>query len=142
MANIFVKQANEGGLDKITWFGSDVYSMEQIHNTAAKYIEGLYFQRMKYDTKTNKAYLELKNATGCDLGFYCAASYDSVLLLSEILEKCGDKDAECVKKALYTTQNWMGKHQGKVSFDKNGDIPVEYEALQIKKGKAQVITLG
>jgi hypothetical protein len=68
-----------------------------------------------------------------DLDIFLAA-YDGVVLMSEMLDKCGE-DTECIKDGLYNTQNWQGKYQGLVSFDENGDIEVEYESFIVKNGE-------
>ena len=68
------------------------------------------------------------------MGYYCASAYDGVFLLADILKQCGDRDTECLRDALYATQNWEGRFFGTLSFDENGEITAEFRINQISGG--------
>lgn len=130
MAGTFAKQIYEANVD-VDKIGNDVVALEQTINEYPKELEGYYSPSSVFEKENSPEFALVKSQTDCELGYYCATTYDSIFLMGEILEKCGDKDAECMKDQFYATQNWEGKLSGATSFDSNGDRPGNF---QINKG--------
>ena len=78
----------------------------------------------------------MQDETDCDVGYYCATTYDGVFLLRDAIERCGDKDTNCIKDFLYETQKWEGRFYGAISFDENGDISGSFRINQVEGGAA------
>jgi branched-chain amino acid transport system substrate-binding protein len=57
---------------------------------------------------------------GKEPGAFADYVHDNVLMLAKVLQNCKQKDAECVKNALYET-TLIGA-TGRISFDSNGDV--------------------
>lgn len=131
---VFAKQYIESGLE-VAGFGIDIMNLAETVDTYGDQLEGFISPRVAFDEESNTAFQDLKTATGCDLGYYCAAAYDGIILLADILETCGDQDADCVKDALYATKDWKGPVGGSYTFDENGDIGGNFELTEISAGR-------
>lgn len=105
--------------------------------------EGILFAASQYDSENQKAksflnnYRSRYNVDALPYGAYTAEAYDTVLLLSELIERCGDTAAK-VKDCLYRTKNYEGA-SGRFSIDSNGDAVRDYEILEVRQGKVNVV---
>jgi branched-chain amino acid transport system substrate-binding protein len=53
--------------------------------------------------------------------FWQTSSYDGVILISQLIQSCGNTDdAECIKNKLYQVKDWNGA-SGQLTIDQNGD---------------------
>jgi len=127
MSGVYAKQALEMGMSAVG-LGNDVLILDQTISDHGTELEGFYAPRPIFDDQS-EGFVRLVDETGCDIGLYCAASYDTVFIIADALEACGD-DSVCVRDALYATQNWEGL-AGVTSFDENGDPAGNFEVLQI-----------
>ncbi len=128
---IYVDHIVEGNLGDVQLYGAEVLAFEETINELPN---GMIVFKQAFDD-TTASFQDLKAKTGCELGLYCATIYDGALLISEVLDKCGDKDTDCIKNELYNTQGWQGKYQGEVSFDANGDVSTDFDAYKVMDGK-------
>lgn len=131
---VFAKQIYESGLNA-QGLSNEVFALEGGVKDYAKEAEGYYGPSAVFEKETSADFAVLKTQTECELGFYCATTYDGIFLLGELLEKCGDKDTTCLRDALYATQGWQGKFSGDISIDSNGDVAGHFQINQIKSGK-------
>lgn len=131
-ANRFVENIQKYlNLDNIQLYGIEIMGLGSFLQEDA--LEGMITFKSDFDD-TNIQFQKLANETGCPWGKYCATVYDGVLLLSEMIDKCGD-DTDCIKEGLYNAQNWQGKYQGAISFDENGDIKEEFSMYKVQNHK-------
>lgn len=101
--------------------------------------EGLVFSEAAFDpdTENTRAFIHSFNAMfdtdNLPYGVWTAESYDGVLLLADLINRCGpDKDA--VKRCLYNVRNYEGV-SGSISIDANGDGIRPYVIKEVKEGK-------
>ena len=134
MGEVFVTQVFESGL-KAQGLGNEVFGLEGGIKGYAEQAEGFYSPSAIFAKENSPEFAQLKAQTQCELGIYCATTYDGIFLLGEILERCGDKDTTCVRDALYATQGWQGKLSGETSIDSNGDVAGAFQVNQVKSGK-------
>lgn len=118
MAGIFAKQLFEADLEA-QLLGNDISTLDETINNHPTELEGFFGVRADYPE--SEAYERMQSITGCEIGLYCATTYDAVFLLAEKLEECGE-DPVCIRDSLYATQRWEGPLAGEVSFDENGDV--------------------
>jgi branched-chain amino acid transport system substrate-binding protein len=98
----------------------------------------IIFATSKYDPNSTVArrfretYLARYKVSALPYGAYTAEAYDSVVLLSEIIARCGDS-VERVKECLYQTKDYEGA-SGRFSIDINGDAVRDYEMHRVLDG--------
>jgi branched-chain amino acid transport system substrate-binding protein len=135
---IFAKQVFEANLDA-QGFGNDVLGLEESLKEYADELEGYYTPASVFEREGSEEFARLKNLTQCELGFYCATTYDGVFLLGELLERCGE-DTACLRDALYATKDWDGALSGLTTFDENGDVGGAFQVNQVTDGKLVKVT--
>lgn len=62
--------------------------------------------------------------------WFVANAYDSIKLISKIVEQCGD-NSDCVKQQLYATKDYVGA-SGTFSFDSKGDVTRSLILMQVE----------
>jgi len=62
--------------------------------------------------------------------WFVANAYDSIKLISKIVEQCGDT-VNCIKQQLYATKGYVGT-SGTFSFDSKGDVTRSLVLMQVK----------
>ena len=136
-AGLFAKALAEAKFDGQV-IGNDVVALDVMLNEHKDYVEGYVASTAKFKGQGTERFASFQKAAGCDTGYYCATVYDGIMLLSEKLEKCG-VNTECLRDALYATQNWAGTYYGTISFDENGDIGGAVQLNRISNGKRVAI---
>ncbi len=63
-----------------------------------------------------------KRAYGINASIYAVATYDSVKLLADAVNRAGSTNGEAIRQALSSTSTFSGIYLGKVSFDSKGDL--------------------
>lgn len=132
VAGIIAKQLFESQLEA-DFAGNDVVGVDQTLNEYPTELEGFYAPVAVFEMEESPEFLQLKNDTDCELGYYCATTYDSVFLMAELLERCGE-DTACMRDFLYQTQGWNGVLAGTVAFDENGDVGGNFQIVQARSG--------
>jgi branched-chain amino acid transport system substrate-binding protein len=105
--------------------------------------DGIIFAASKYDPERPKAkkfldkYRSRYHVDALPYGAYTAEPYDTVLLLADVITKCGD-DVASVRKCLYGIKNYEGA-SGQFSIDSNGDAIRDYEILEVNGGQVSPI---
>lgn len=143
MAFLLLKQIQEMHL-KAKLLGNENTGHSVNSSKSAKSpFEGLVFASSKANprhpavaTFTEK-YLSRFSVPSLPYGFYTAEPYDSLKLLAEVLNRCGDKVEE-VKKCLYATRTYPGA-SGEFSLDAKGDAKRDYEIQRVVGGEIKVV---
>ncbi len=65
---------------------------------------------------------------------YSIRAYDSLKIIYDVIVKCGSSNTECIKNSLFDIKDYQGAG-GIVSFDNNGDVPVNFDLVVIKDGE-------
>ncbi len=132
-ARLFVTALHNAGVTA-QGIGSDVVGLPETIAAYGKFLPGYYVPAGVFKSEGDAEFIAMQDDTDCDTGSYCAAAYDGVFLLGEALERCGDRDTNCMRDFLYSTQNWEGKYFGSISFDENGDIAGSFRIYRIEGG--------
>ena len=116
--------------------GNDVAGVPETIAEYGEFMKGYYLPAGTFKSEGEAKFVALQDETDCDVGYYCATTYDGVFLLRDAIERCGDKDTNCIKDFLYETQKWEGRFYGSISFDENGDISGSFWINQVEGGAA------
>lgn len=130
-AKLFADHIKEADLTNIKYYGNEIMALGDTLKEDTPSGTIVFKQKIN---ENDPEFVSLIEKTNCEIGLYCATSYDGVVLMSEMLDNCGD-NTDCIKEGLYNTQNWQGKYQGLVSFDENGDIEVEFDSFVVQNGE-------
>jgi len=130
---VFAKQYFESGI-KAQVLGNEVFGLPELVRENSQIVEGAYSPSAVFDKEKDPEFLEFTKQTDCQLGFYCATTYDGVFIIGELIEKCGE-NTECIKGQLYSLKDWQGKFSGSTTFDKNGDVKGQFQINQVVQGQ-------
>jgi branched-chain amino acid transport system substrate-binding protein len=137
-----LKQINELGI-KAKLFGNDVTTNQIIINQNPDLFEGFiaanpYFDINNSNTKKFiEKYDKKYNTNELPYGFWTAESYDGVMIVSDMIKKCGETDTDCMKKFLYGIKDYPGV-SGNISIDENGDGVRTYSLNIVYNGTLEV----
>lgn len=121
-----------------------LFGNEVTGNTVTAYpankaqFEGMIFSEAAFNSnskKTKEFIDEFKNyfhVDGLPYGFWTAEAYDGVMLLADVINRCG-ANKEAVKKCLYEVRNYEGV-SGTISIDENGDGIRNYVLKVVRDG--------
>lgn len=142
-AALLVQQAHQMGLSR-QMFGNEVVgnAITQRSDTSAAF-EGLIYAEAAFDESSPRAkrftesFNSKFNTSELPYGYWTAESYDAVVLLADLINKCGP-DKEEVKKCMYKVKDFQGA-SGTISIDQNGDGVRKFALKQVKGGKFLVL---
>lgn len=138
---LILKQAKELGLDA-QWYSLYTAEDPKVLDIAGKSAEGLIYSHFYNASSTASDFLKFRDAYQSAYGVApvpaSALAYDSINILFTTLKKCDRVDTDCVKMALYKTQNYSGI-TGKITFDQNGDTKKAIVLKTIKNGQFVVL---
>ena len=136
--NLVLKQMREAGLRGNTAISDSLFSREEIKKNPALY-EGILSVGVQLDEKNEKtagffkAYKDTYNVEP-EFPGYLSASYDSMYLLVEAMEKTGSTEPEKIAEYFNTqVKDWQGA-LGTFNFDKDGDAILQVAVRKIVKG--------
>ena len=136
-AGLFSRTLDEQGFEE-QGLGNENLVIADALSQYGAYLEGFVAPSFSFATEGTPAFAQLEEQAPCNTGYYCATTYDSIALLAELMESCGD-DAVCLRDSLYQTQNWEGPFYGNISFDRNGDIGGTYTLVRVVDGTLQQV---
>lgn len=139
MGIAMAEQLTEAGVN-VDVVGNDVFGLPETIDTLGETAEGVWSPDPYFATQETEAFKQMTTEANCDIGLYCAASYDGMLLLAEVLQACGDEDTECMKNMLYNTQGWSGEYTKNNNFDENGDVAGNFRIYRVVDGEKQLET--
>ncbi len=136
----FLKQMKELGLKKPVVANKTINNPEFLDNAGALG-EGVIFAEANFDKATNPDFWnKYREKFGREPNIFAAQAYESLILLSEIIEnKCPKTNTNCVKDELYKVKQWPGI-TGLLSVDKNGDFAKNIAIKVVKGGKVSIIS--
>ena len=116
--------------------GSSAAASELIR-TAGPAAENLVFPRSSFDATADSADVSAFTAAfnaryAAEPDVYAAQAYDTVRVLAAAVNLAGSWDADKIRGALLTIDNYEGV-TGRLAFDRNGDV-VQYPRLYIVRG--------
>lgn len=136
---ILLKQLKESGVNK-QLYGNEYTRSKEVLDNFSKEIEGIIFAEANFNENDSltKSFLEKLEQNNIDLSFpsYQTKVYDSVYIIKEALEECGE-DTECIKENLYSIENRKGT-DGILTIDDNGDAELDFIVKTIKNGEIVV----
>ncbi len=120
-----VKQADELGIT-VPYYGIVAFSSGDALASAGAALNGLKFvdaPGLSEDNEKAVAFLEkyLSEYTKPASDYQVGARYDSVHILAEAIESCGEVQTSCIRNYLYNLLEYDGVI-GKYRFDRNGDL--------------------
>jgi branched-chain amino acid transport system substrate-binding protein len=135
-----LKQARELGL-KSQFVANNVEGPDVL-SVAGKAAEGLvivlpYFDPAATTPKVSQFAAKYQQKYGRVPDLYGANGYDAVYMLKAAIEAKGFTGPQ-MKEGLYALKDFEGVN-GKVSFDKNGDVVMPLAYKQVKDGKFVVV---
>lgn len=134
----FMKQIKEINI-KIQLLGNDVTSNKLIIDKIPESFEGFILAIPNFNEnnlKTKEFIERYKNKYNVDSipqDIWTAESYDGVIIVGDMLKKCGETNPDCMKDFLYGLKNYQGV-SGTFSIDSNGDGIRDYNLKIIKNG--------
>jgi len=133
MAGIMAKQLFELGMEA-QGIGNDVVGLDETLDLHGKEIEGYFIPRSVFSKENDLSFKQMDEMTDCNIGYYCATTYDAVFLIGEALEACGE-DTRCIRDFYYSTKNWHGTFSEETSFDAFGEVAANFEVFQVVNGE-------
>ncbi|MFH0906245.1 MAG: ABC transporter substrate-binding protein [archaeon] len=130
-------------------FNGQIYTNELIasENTLknlGSLANGIIFAEPRFDRDATKTKIFLENLNSkygkieSDLpDSYFATAYDTIYILRDVIDACGDKDIECIKKQLHNIKDYDAT-SGKLSIDSRGDTLFEFDLKIINNSKAEI----
>jgi branched-chain amino acid transport system substrate-binding protein len=135
MTGVFAKQLYESNFDADTlFFSNEIVGLDQAVNEFGDFMKGYFTPEVAFLKENNEFSSKVIADTECDLGYYCASTYDGIFLLGDVLELCGDSDTDCLKKEFDALENWQGIMTTSTTFDENGDVAGDFVISQIIAG--------
>ena len=135
-----LKQSYELGIS-IQFLGSAPTESQDVLLTAGKGADGViychHFDSESQDTMAIDFTRKYKSLYNREAEGYSALAYDGLRIIAKVLKEC-NTDKECIKDALYRTQNFPGV-TGLTSFDDHGDVIKPIYIKTIKNGKFKTI---
>lgn len=122
-AGVLVKQIRESGFTG-SIMASVAADAKEFFDAAGQHAEGTRITTSFFDPSTNAGAAfnaRYKAATGNEGDGFAANGYDSIMLISKALGRCGSGDTACIRDFLYGTREYEGAG-GTPSFDMNGDV--------------------
>lgn len=120
--------------------GSSWSKGEKLIEDGGKYVENMIFLTSFNSNSKNKAYLDFvknyKHKFKTQPSIFAAQAYEAAKIIVEVLKK--DSNLKNFKKNLFKIKEFEGL-QGKISFDKYGDIKRDYFLMKIKNEKYESI---
>jgi len=139
-AGLLVKQLKEQNVET-QLFSNELFLLHDLSIEYQEYIQGLIISKqvwneenlelLKYLENFNREYKEAS-----PLGAYSAYVVDSVDLLLNAIEECGERDTKCMKDYYYNMRLYEGL-SGDIRFDSRGDVYKDY-ILEQFNGKSFV----
>ena len=136
-ANLFVEALADSNFDGQA-IGNDVVALDAVISEYTDETEGYVVSTAQFASQGTDRFAAFQEEANCYIGHYCANLYDGITLLSEHIGTCGT-DTECIRDALYATQNWQGAYFGSFSFDENGDIAGTAQLNRVSNGNLEPI---
>ncbi len=125
-----IKQLKELGFTgKI--YSNEMVSMPEVQETLGDEVKGIVYAEVIFDSES-KAVTDFMAKLTEQYGeqplppSYLSMAYDSVYIIKEAIEACGEVDSDCIKNNLYSIKNRQGI-AGSLTIDSNGDADLEYE---------------
>lgn len=79
-----------------------------------------------------------KQVHGTNASIYAVATYDSVKLMADAVNRAGSTNGDAIRQALAATNDFTGIYVGRVSFDAKGDLQGKPWVLwSVQNGKFQ-----
>jgi len=142
-AELFLKQLKELNI-KVQVYGNEITGNALfVSNRGKDLFEGLIFGEPFFDPNRKEAKDFIKkfkkkfSVKNLPLGILTAEAYDSVMILADAINRCGD-NVEAVKKCLYQTKNFPGA-SGVINIDHNGDSIRNFSLKRITDGVPKLI---
>ena len=138
-AELAVKQIKELGI-KAQILGPTTIETSDMIEIAGEAAEGIIYTAPAFDpqdkSKRVQGYLKKYKEKYGDISEYRAANaYDTVYIITLMIEKCGSERAtECIRDELYKLENYAGV-SGDITFDGNGDVVKPLMIKTIKNGQ-------
>jgi len=132
-APIILKQIKELGISgKILANGPAIEAKDTL-DAAGGTAEGVFFAQAKHPAN-EEFEKKFEKKFGKKPDFLANVGYDGIMLLFNAIKACGGDGTGCIKEQLYKTQGFEGVSAA-ISFDKNGDVVVPFEIMEIISGK-------
>ncbi len=134
---IILRQIKELGIEsKILSYGPAIQAHGILEQSGIR-AEGVTFAFPKQEeSQTFKE--RYRTQYGTEPGLGASVGYDTMKLLIEAVEQCGDRNITCIQRYLHAQQE-RPSASGTISFDENGDVVVPAVIMHIRDGKAEEI---
>lgn len=136
----FVKQAREMGLD-IPVFSDFTFVANENTKSILGDLEGIYFADPAYSEEKSKVFFDKYEAEYNKkpfIPFHSAATYDSVMIISEALKNVGDDSEKVRDWIIANIKNYDGL-MGTFSLDENGNSDLGFVIKMMKDGRAELV---
>ncbi|MFT4250048.1 MAG: ABC transporter substrate-binding protein [Candidatus Woesearchaeota archaeon] len=137
MSASMMRQVRELGLQAELFFPDLGVLFDALTDNRDLFV-GVTTARYVVAAQDSEEYQDILARSSCTLEGYCAAQYDAIVLLADIIDSCGSVDALCVQQGLFDTQGRQGL-AGELSFDENGEILGNFEIVRISEEAIELV---